>query len=104
VLRAGVGPGQLPAFLAAVEPALAEAPFVADAAAGLLYLRGAPDVAAVRRAAQERGGYAVVLAAPPAGVVERWGPAPGGVELMQTLKARWDPQGRLNPGAFLAWR
>ncbi|HWQ11858.1 MAG TPA: FAD-linked oxidase C-terminal domain-containing protein [Roseiflexaceae bacterium] len=101
VLRAGVPPQNLPALLAAAEPALAGAPFVADVAAGLLYARGAPDVSAIQTAARERGGYAAVLSAPPGYAGDRWGHVPDGIELMRALKRRWDPHSRLNPGAFI---
>jgi D-lactate dehydrogenase (cytochrome) len=100
-MRAGVAPKDMPGFLKAVAPALADASFVTDLANGLLYLRSAQDAGAVRRPASDMGGYAVVLAAPPAAAAEPWGHAPEGLDLMRAIKSRWDPAGRFNPGAFL---
>ncbi len=33
--------------------------------------------------------------------LDRWGYAPQSLALMRALKARWDPAGLFNPGAFL---
>ena len=76
--------------------------FVADIATGSVYVAPAPvaHVAALREAAHKSGGYAVVIGAPNAGL-DPWGYTPETLPLMRRLKARWDPKGCLNPGAFL---
>ncbi len=57
-------------------------------------------VEGVRKVTQTINGYTVVLNAPqPPDTV--WGHRPAAWRLMQALKARWDPRGRFNPGAFI---
>jgi D-lactate dehydrogenase (cytochrome) len=102
LLRAGVAPHQMAGWLECLQPALSEALFLADVASGLLYVRSAQAavVEAVRQAAQTIDGYGVVLHAPqPPSVV--WGHLPEARGLMQALKARWNPRGLFNPGAFI---
>jgi glycolate oxidase FAD binding subunit len=57
---------------------------------------------AVRRAAAERRGSVVVLDGPPERLRELdvWGPVPA-LEVMRRVKARFDPNGTLNPGRFV---
>jgi D-lactate dehydrogenase (cytochrome) len=101
LVRLGVPPKDLPGVVRDLAARHAAVPFVADLAAGLLYLRADADIVApLRRAAQALGGYAVVLRSPEA-AVDRWGHHPDAEDLMQALKDRWDPQGIINPGAFL---
>jgi D-lactate dehydrogenase (cytochrome) len=98
VLRLGIGlrnmPGMLPQHV----------PFVADLAAGLLYVRSErtqSDVLhALQGAARAADGYAVVLQAPELDTVP-WDYQPESLDLMRAIKARWDPRGLCNPGAFL---
>ena len=48
------------------------------------------------------GGSLVVEDAPDAlADIDRWGPPPAGFSIMQRLKRRFDPDGRLNPGRFV---
>ncbi len=66
----------------------------------------AMDIAAVttaRAALVAEGGSLVVEAAPAAlhAAVDPWGPPPQGFPIMQRLKQRFDPDGRLNPGRFV---
>ncbi len=94
-LRAGIAPKDLSAFVAGL--ALADASFVVDIANGMLYTRGAP-VETIRPAALKLGGYAIVLS----GLAnDRWGYQPEGLEIMRALRARWDPRGFFNSGAFV---
>jgi D-lactate dehydrogenase (cytochrome) len=99
IVRVGVATKDLASVLSDVTPALGNASFAADLANGLLYARGVKDVAVVRQRARAVGGYAIVLGS--ASQVDAWGHTPDGLDLMRTLKARWDPRGALNPGAFL---
>ncbi len=104
LIRLGVPPGELPGMLGRLIPpgAAPGTSFVADLAGGLLYARIAREVEALRRAARDAAGYLVVLDAPQTDrPIDRWGPAPDGMELMRGLKARWDAGGLFNPGAFL---
>ncbi len=94
-LRAGVAPKDLPAFVGGL--ALGDAPFIADIANGMLYTRGAP-VEILRPAALKLGGYAIVLSGQ---TNDHWGYQPEGLEIMRALKARWDPCGFFNSGAFV---
>jgi glycolate dehydrogenase FAD-binding subunit len=78
-----------------------------SAGAGVCYAavpadRAESAVDAVRTTLIARGGTCVVLAAP-AGLRERldiWGPV-GGLELMRSVKARFDPTGVFAPGRFV---
>jgi D-lactate dehydrogenase (cytochrome) len=99
LMRAGVPPKDLAHVLNELASALDNARVVADFAAGLIYAHDAP-VDAVRRAAQAVGGYAIILSAS-APSADVWGYQPDGLDLMCALKARWDPRGLYNPGAFL---
>ncbi len=58
---------------------------------------------AVRQPALAAGGYAVVMASPASlrSQIDPWGYQPESLALMRNLKARWDPAGILNPGAFV---
>ncbi len=99
-LRAGVPPKDLPRLLVDLAPTLAGAAFIADFANGLLYVQGVADVETVRRPARAAGGYAVILAGPSA-ASDPWGHTPDGLDLMRGIKAKWDPAGLCNPGAFI---
>jgi D-lactate dehydrogenase (cytochrome) len=101
-LRLGVAPQDLAGILSRLKTALTNAPFVADVASGLLYVRSsqADVLTAVRHGANIPDGYAVVISAPDQ-PREIWGHAPQSKKLMEMLKARWDPQGLFNPGAFI---
>jgi glycolate oxidase FAD binding subunit len=63
----------------------------------------AAAVSAARAALVAEGGSLVVEDAPAElrAVVDPWGPLPAGFSIMQRLKQRFDPQGRLNPGRFV---
>ena len=102
VVRAGVATKDLPALLRSL-PSDPAGSFVADLASGLLYARGAGDVAALRRAALAMGGYSIGLPMPgcAAGSQDVWGYTPESLDLMRALRHRWGAGGLLNPGAFL---
>ncbi len=104
MLRLGFAPKDLPDAISLVLSASAErCAFLADFAAGHLYVRGNVDLRAVRNVARQRGGYAVVLNADPAlrDSLDLWGHTPDALDMMRALKAQWDPQGLFNPGAFI---
>jgi glycolate oxidase FAD binding subunit len=50
------------------------------------------------------GGYAVAMTTPASlrPQIDPWGYQPDALALMRSLKARWDPAGILNSGAFIA--
>jgi D-lactate dehydrogenase (cytochrome) len=98
VLRLGINMRDLPGILPR------QMPFVADLAAGLLYVRSGKTpsdaLGALQSAARAAGGYAVVLQAPELATLP-WDYQPESLDLMRAIKARWDPHGLCNPGAFL---
>lgn len=79
---------------------------------GLVYAVATPESAeqarawvdALRKPALNAGGYTVILNAPESlrDALDVWGYQPQTLELMRSLKARWDPAGILNPGVFVA--
>ncbi len=116
-IRAGIPAKDLAPFT----PAHSRAPFCADIANGLLYASTAARAAdaarawldELRRAALELGGYAIVINAPEnlrgaqtegdhkgSPLLDWWGYQPEALDLMRALKARYDPAGILNVGAF----
>jgi glycolate oxidase FAD binding subunit len=103
----GVPAGRLPQTVTAIlssangSQATPPASLIADIPNGLLYLRGALNVDAIRRTAHTADGYAVVLFAPPTATPDLWGYTPGGLDLMRVVKERWNPGGLVNPGAFV---
>jgi glycolate oxidase subunit GlcD len=104
IVRVGIPPKDLPRFARDHSGLVERTPFFADFASGLLYLqlRSMEPISILRNAALKAGGYAVVIASVrsyPAS--ELWGFLPESLDLMRRLKAKWDPRGLLNPGAFL---
>ncbi len=118
VARCSVLPSEIPALIRMLEDVAEQESLEVSAviqAHGLGLVRATPkgtgDVAASLRAAcmelrkrlAARGGTLIILAAPLA-VKQRldvWGPAPDALPVMQQIKARFDPNGSLNPGRFL---
>jgi len=97
--------------LADLLSALGEPSFALYPTLGLGFVAGLPkDAVLVARAVESiRGslagtGGSLVLEEAPEDVrthADPWGPPPAAFELMRTLKARLDPEGRLNPGRFV---
>jgi hypothetical protein len=85
----------------------AQAAWCVDVGNHLLYARADLDatttatwLATLRKPALGLGGYTVVMATPHDGL-DRWGYTSDGLELMRTIKNRWDAKGILNPGDFV---
>jgi glycolate oxidase FAD binding subunit len=72
-------------------------------AAGAMGAAAAGAVSAARAALVAEGGSLVIEDAPAElrATVDAWGPPPPAFSLMQRLKRRFDPDGRLNPGRFV---
>jgi glycolate oxidase FAD binding subunit len=80
-------------------------------ALGVTFACGTPRDAAVTHAALVRaradlersGGSLILETLPQAGLatLDTWGTPPPSFALMRELKARFDPQRRLNPGCFV---
>ncbi len=105
LVRVGVGRKDLPQLLTNLVPLLQDLTYCADMAAGLLYVPGgANHLQQMGRVASEMGGYAIRPMLPRLDAVGEngCGAAPESLELMRRLKARWDAQGRLNPGLLFA--
>jgi len=97
--RLGVPPSALPELLRAA--GTHPGGLLADLASGLLYRHGAGAWEELAALARRLGGYGVALAGAPARDAGRWRHAPQALDVMRALKARWNPGGLLNPGAFL---
>jgi glycolate oxidase FAD binding subunit len=61
----------------------------------------ADGIPVLRREMEEGGGSLMVLKQPDAMGLDCWGTLPDSFPLMQEIKARFDPDGILNPGHFL---
>jgi glycolate oxidase subunit GlcD len=97
-VRIGVPPRDLSAYLEANAAAL-DGDVMVDFAGGTIHARPAvARIPALRQTALALGGYAVVTSG--AAGLDPWGYTPDTLPLMRQLKARWDPAGCLNPGAF----
>ena len=121
VARCSVLPSEIPTLIRAVEEIAWRSDLEALAVVqghglGLLGLRGKGSAASdeallgttarLRERIARRGGTLALLAAPP-GVKQRvdvWGPWTDAVPVMRQIKARFDPNGTLNPGRFLGER
>lgn len=115
LLRVGVPPAQLAAALGVLERhAPDDAALIGSIGVGLIAARWplsedlstdavAFRVAQLRRDLAERNGYAVIeyVPAPLRAGLDLWGPPPPTIDLMQSLKTRWDPQCILNRGRYL---
>ena len=95
-LRVGVPPEHLPAL---VSTHAGQHACLVDLPNGMLYLEGLLDGASIAAQAQALGGYSLVLAGTAAEEL-RWAHTPAARDLMRALHARWNPGGRLNPGAM----
>ncbi|HLI09326.1 MAG TPA: FAD-linked oxidase C-terminal domain-containing protein [Ktedonobacteraceae bacterium] len=112
LLRIGLPASALPAYAQDQASLLSRGTFLADIGNGLLYASAtfdSPEEArawlnSLRQPALAAEGYAAVLSMPVEyeSEIERWGYQPQTLDIMQKLKARWDPQGILNPGGFLS--
>jgi glycolate oxidase FAD binding subunit len=60
-----------------------------------------PAITAARAALVATGGSLVIEQAPAGLGIDPWGPPPPSIAIMQRLKRRFDPDGRLNPGRFV---
>jgi glycolate oxidase FAD binding subunit len=110
-------PADLPAMLADAGRILPRAFLRAHAANGILRIHAETGwldelktrlqprkIAELRRAAQSRGGQLLIVRAPGeiSDQLDVWGEAGATADLMRALKARFDPDGLLNPGRFVA--
>jgi glycolate oxidase FAD binding subunit len=83
---------------------------IGDTASGTLWLSVEPGnanmewFAGLTSLAQERGGHAIIFAAPPRlkENLDVWGTPPSTLPLMRETKRQFDPKGLLNPGRFVA--
>ena len=108
-VRIGLPSGRVGDYWGQLSPAVqAQAAWCADVGNNLLYARAdlntttsATWLAALRKPALGLGGYAAVMATPHASL-DRWGYSPDALDLMRSLKARWDAKQILNPGDFIA--
>jgi len=111
IVRAGVAPKDVARFVTAQTSALEHGTYLVDIANGLTYaiasFRNIDDaqawVTSLRQPALALDGYAMVMQMPEEyrGTLDRWGYRPDALDVMQKLKARWDPAGILNPGEFI---
>jgi len=121
MLRLGTLPSRVPIVMETVArllaPTASQAMILGDCGVGLVRVRvqGAalkPDemnerlvnaVAEMPRLLAPEGGYAMVEGAPPElkEKLDVWGGLPPAFSLLKALKARFDPEGILNPGRFI---
>lgn len=100
----------LPAVMRAVMAAGAAVPIHGHAGSGIVLAEftgtetDASAIVTLRSEVERLGGYLVVLSAPDEikRSVDSWGEVGGAQHLMSRVKARFDPNGTLNPGRFVA--
>jgi len=110
-VRVGVPPQDIANYMKDQVEILQKGLFLADMSSGLLYATLATDdlqaaaswLEQLRHSALAHDGYATVIDMPTnwENQLDKWGYTPQSLDVMQRLKARWDPQGIL-PKAFLA--
>jgi glycolate oxidase FAD binding subunit len=102
LVRVAASPTSLAAVIAAVQTC--EGTLVGRAALGTNFIELSPDLVGGLRTALPAGVRAVVLDGPAAlrAAGDPWGAKPGPeLELMRSVKARFDPAGTCNPGLFV---
>ena len=102
LVRVAAPPTSLAAVIAAADSC--DATLVGRAALGASFLEVAPDLVSGLRTALPVAARAALLDAPAAlrSTGDPWGAKPGPeLELMQRVKARFDPAGTCNPGLFV---
>lgn len=91
-------------------PRLGSAASATYPAVGVAFVSGVPvdptvveTLASARSAVESLGGSLVITAAPHdiRARIDAWGTPPPSFALMEALKARFDPEGRFNPGRFV---
>ena len=102
LVRVSASPTSLAAVIAAVQAC--EGTLVGRAALGASFIELSPDLVGGLRTALPAGARAVVLDGPAAlrAAGDPWGAKSGPeLELMRSVKARFDPAGTCNPGLFV---
>jgi glycolate oxidase FAD binding subunit len=100
LVRVAAAPSALADLLRAADRA--EATVVGRAALGQSFIELVPEGVAGLRERLPTGAVAVVLDAPAAMDLDRWGPVPGpALDLMHRVKQRFDPTRTCNPGLFV---
>ena len=110
-VRVGVPPQDIATYMKDQATLLQQGLFLADMSSGMLYATLATNdlqsatswLEQLRKPALALGGYATVITMPTnwENQLNKWGYTPQTLDVMQRLKARWDPEGIL-PKAFLA--
>ncbi len=105
LLRIGLPASKLPTYIQDQASLLNRGAFLADIANGLIYASATFDsveearawLVSLRQPALALEGYAAIMSMPATyeNEIERWGYQPQALDIMQKLKARWDPQGIL---------
>lgn len=105
IVRSGVGPQSLPDVMRSFR--FTGLPFLADLAAGQLWLQGPStdetrvQIGTLHHLVAEQQGYATITQMP-AGAMPGWhGHAPDALDLMQRIKHSWDARGVCNPQTLL---
>lgn len=109
VFRSGTLPSRLPWFADRLHELADNAVLTSSVGVGVHTVRlpaGDPAghakvLSALRDEVAAAGGSTTVMRR--AGDVPAWGPPPPAVALMQAVKQRFDPDGRLGPGRFAPW-
>jgi len=110
LVRLTVPLGSVAAAVAALSALDGGLSYLAHAGAGTIWIRAelirAVEVfSALTHLAASHRGHAVLAAAPTAlkRDLDVWGPPPPALAIMKEIKQRFDPQGVLNPGRFVAF-
>lgn len=97
----GVHPPALPALVAGLAAAGLDYEALYGVGVARVGVAEVEQLGRVRAAVEAHGGHAVVTDGDDALRADPWGAPPAGLVLMRRLRAAFDPQGILNPGAFV---
>lgn len=111
IARAGVAPKDVTKLVTGQAAMLARGTFIVDIASGLTYVTASMQTVSETKAWLESlrqfslalGGYTIVMEMPSewSGAIDPWGYRPDAIDVMQKLKAKWDPAGILNRDSFI---
>ena len=104
LLRVGIPPNEIRSLITEQNTLLAEnSQLLIDLPNGHIYLKTAERFSDLREAALRREGYTVVIKKPSSTPqdFDPWGYMPKSIDVIRSIKKRWDPNSLFNPEEFI---